>query len=406
MNQDTDIGERVAELRRRRGMTQEELAEATELSVPTIKKIEQGRGGARMETYHAIARFFGVVTLAFAAPTAPAPRDEYQDPSLAAMRAAINPAIDISGEPMFDVGVDEPDLRMLGRAIRSVSLAYYADHYDDVAQLTPSVIRSAHLHVRELDGRDQEQAQRLRADVLGVAGRYLIQVRQHDLALIALRSSLQDALAVGDQPLVAAAISSQAWSLMRQARFSEVESLCVRTADQIEPRMSRATPEQLSAWGWLLLRAGAAAARNNRGSEAREFHSMAAAAGARLPEEVDTAEHLMFGSTTVSLKSIEAELILGHPDRALELSQQIPDDARTRLKTGVNRHHIDRAKAYVQTGDSEAAFGVLSMLRKKSPEWLRYQQAAREVTEDILASPKRMPSRHQREMADFLGVPM
>ena len=192
---------------------------------------------------------------------------------------------------------------------------------------------------------------------------------------------------------------------MRQARFSEVESLCVRTADQIEPRMSRATPEQLSAWGWLLLRAGAAAARNNRGSEAREFHSMAAAAGARLLEEVDTAEHLMFGSTTVSLKSIEAELILGHPDRALELSQQIPDDASTRLKTGVNRHHIDRAKAYVQTGDSEAAFGVLSMLRKKSPEWLRYQQAAREVTEDILAAPKRMPSRQQRELADFLGIP-
>ena len=117
MNQDTDIGERVAELRRRRGMTQEELAEATELSVPTIKKIEQGRGGARMETYHAIARCFGVVTLAFAAPTAPAPCDEYQDPSLAAMRAAINPPIDIFGEPMFDVGVDEPDLRMLSRAI-------------------------------------------------------------------------------------------------------------------------------------------------------------------------------------------------------------------------------------------------------------------------------------------------
>lgn len=387
-------------------MTQEDLAEATDLSVPTIKKIEQSRGGARMETYHTIARVFGLVTLAFAAPTAPVPRDEYQDASLAAIRAAINPPVDISGAPMFDVGVDEPDLRMLSRAITSVSLAYYADRYDDVAQLVPSVIRSAHLHVRELDGRDQEQAQRLRSDVLGVAGRYLIQVRQHDLALIALRESLQDAVAVGDHPLAAAAISSQAWSLMRQARFSEVESLCVRTADQIEPRMSRATPEQLSAWGWLLLRAGAAAARNNRGSEAREFHSMAAAAGARLPTEVDTAEHLMFGATTVTLKEIEAELILGHPDRALKLSSQVPSDVGDRLKTGVNRHHIDRAKAHIQTGDPDAAFGVLSMLRRRSPEWLQYQQAAREVSEDILASPRRMPSKEQRELADFLGVPM
>lgn len=133
---------------------------------------------------------------------------------------------------------------------------------------------------------------------------------------------------------------------------------------------------------------------------------MAAAAGARLPTEVDTAEHLMFGATTVTLKEIEAELVLGHPDRALELAEQVPDNVGARLKTGVNRHHVDRAKAYVQTGDTDAAFGVLSMLRRKSPEWLQYQQAAREVSEDILASPKRMPSKAQREMADFLGVPM
>ncbi|MFE1079884.1 helix-turn-helix domain-containing protein [Nocardiopsis alba] len=405
MDEDIDIGGRVAALRRRRGMTQEDLSEKTGLGIATIKKIEQG-GSARMETYHAIARFFGKVTLAFAEPTSPTPGDEYQDPALAAIRAAINPPIDISGEPMFDVGVDEPDLRVLGRAIDSVASAYYADRYDDVAQLVPSVVRSAHLHVRELDGRERERAQQLRSDVLGVAGRYLIQVRQHDLALMALRDSLKDAIAIGDQPLAAAAISSQAWSLMRQARFGEVEELCVQASDQIEPRMSRATPEQLSAWGWLQLRAGAAAARNNREAEAREFHSMAAAAGARLPGEVDTAEHLMFGPTTVSLKTIEAELILGHPDRALELSQRVPDDVGTRLKTGVNRHYIDRAKAYVQTGDTDSAFGVLAALRQKAPEWLRYQQAAREVGEDILASPKRMPSRRQREMADFLGVPM
>ena len=405
MDEDVNIGGRVAVLRRRRGMTQEDLAEKTGLGIATIKKIEQS-GSARMETYSAIARFFGKVTLAFAESTSPTPGDEYQDPSLAAIRAAINPPIDIFGEPMFEVGVDEPDLRMLGRAINSVGLAYYADRYDDVAQLVPSVVQSAHLHVRELDGCERERAQRLRADVLGVAGRYLIQVRQHDLALMALRDSLKDAIAVGDQSLAAAAISSQAWSLMRQARFGEVEALCVRTADQIEPRMSRATPEQLSAWGWLQLRAGAAAARNNREAEAREFHSMAAAAGARLPVEVDTAEHLMFGPTTVSLKRVEAELILGHPDRALELSRRVPDDAGARLKTGVNRHHIDRAKAYVQTGDTDSAFGVLTALRQKSPEWLRYQQAAREVSEDILASTKRMPSRRQREMADFLGVPM
>ena len=57
---------------------------------------------------------------------------------------------------------------------------------------------------------------------------------------------------------------------MRQGRFGEVEALCVASADAIEPRMSRATPGQLAAWGRLLVRAAAAAARNNRPEEARE----------------------------------------------------------------------------------------------------------------------------------------
>ncbi|WP_026123261.1 helix-turn-helix domain-containing protein [Nocardiopsis chromatogenes] len=405
MSHDINPGDRIRELRRRRGMTQERLAEAAHLALPTIKKIEQG-GSARMETFNAIARALGKTTLAFATPAAPTPGDDSPDASLAAIRAAINPPTGITGDPLLNLGSDEPDLVMLGRATKSVSLAYYADRYDDVARLAPSVIRSAHLHVRELDGRDKDEAHRLRADILGVAGRYLIQVRQHDLALTALRDSLRDALEIGHQPLAAAAISSQAWALMRQARFSEVEALCVRTADEIEPRMSRATSDQLSAWGWLLLRAGAAAARNNRAEESREFHSMAASAAARLHEEVDTAEHLMFGRTTVQLKTIESELVTGHPDRVLEQSEHVPGDVGERLKTGVNRHRIDQAKAHLQTGDPGAALEVLQGLRQDAPEWLRYQQAAREVAEDILAAPKRMPSAEQRELADFLGVPV
>lgn len=168
--------------------------------------------------------------------------------------------------------------------------------------------------------------------------------------------------------------------------------------------MRGATADQLSSWGWLLLRAGAAAARNNRGDEARELHAMARAAAAPLRGEVDTAENLMFGPTTVDLKAIEAELILGDPERALALSQLIPDDVGSRLRTGVNRHGLDKAKAHVQTGDPASALEVLQMLRRRAPEWLRYQQAAREITEDILGTRKRMPSREQREMAEFLGM--
>ena|SRR5690625_363557 len=107
MYEDINISDRVAELRRRRGLTQEDLADRTGLSVPTIKKIEQGRGGARMETYHTIARALGVVTLAFVTPQAPKPRvDTNQDAALAGMRSAINPPLNLNGEPMASPHLD------------------------------------------------------------------------------------------------------------------------------------------------------------------------------------------------------------------------------------------------------------------------------------------------------------
>lgn len=56
---DASISDRLRELRRRRGMTQGDLAERSGLSLAVVKKVEQG-GSARVETYHKLARVFGV----------------------------------------------------------------------------------------------------------------------------------------------------------------------------------------------------------------------------------------------------------------------------------------------------------------------------------------------------------
>lgn len=51
MTNDTSIADRLTQLRRSRGLTQEQLAEAAGISVGVIRKLEQG-GTARTETYH------------------------------------------------------------------------------------------------------------------------------------------------------------------------------------------------------------------------------------------------------------------------------------------------------------------------------------------------------------------
>ncbi|GAA3976917.1 hypothetical protein [Thermobifida alba] len=300
----------------------------------------------------------------------------------------------------------EPNLDILSSAADALAGHYARGTYNELASLLPAVVQSAHQHVQALDGHERRRAHRLRADILVSAGRWLIQVREHDLALMALRDALTDALTADDPVFAAAVVPVQSWALLRQARFDEVEKLCERTADKVEPtKLSKATPDELGAWGHLLLWASAAAARNNRPEEAADYLRAAAAAAARLGRETEVTGRRPFGPLTVAMKEVENILISGRPDRALQLAEQLPQDVGLTYSLAVHRHRIDVAKSQVLLGDAEAATGTLAELRSTVPGWLRHQQSAREVAEDILAARTRMPSAEQRDLADFLGVP-
>ncbi|MBA9005928.1 hypothetical protein HNR21_004810 [Actinomadura cellulosilytica] len=375
-----------------------------------IKKIEQG-GTARMETYHKLAKALGVRTVWFVSASSPEPVEAAVDDTvLADMRSAINPPIGLAGKPLYGTADAElVDLRSLKQAISSVAAAYHGDRYDDLAQMMPALVRSAHHHVDYFDseGPDRREALRLRADITGLTGRYLIQIRAHDLALIALHASLRDALEIGHTPLAAAAVCSQAWAMMRQGRLSEVEQLCVATADQIEPKMSKATPDELCGWGYMFLRAAAAAARNNRMEEAREYASIASTAGTRLGRQYqDLSGHKAFGPMNGPMLAVEIEMLDDRPDKALELAAGIPRDVGRGNTSGWDRHRLDLAVAHARTGNVEKAEDILTAIRREHPHWLRYQQYARDAVRELMDARPRMPSQRTRELADFMGINM
>ena len=54
------FGRRIASLRRKRGLTQEQLSEKAALAVDSIGAIEQGRRWARLTTLHALAKGLGI----------------------------------------------------------------------------------------------------------------------------------------------------------------------------------------------------------------------------------------------------------------------------------------------------------------------------------------------------------
>lgn len=390
-------------MRRQRRLSQEQLADQAGLSVTTVKKAESGRGYVSGRTLHAIARALDVDTdgLYTTRSVAPTLNDEPEHQALAELRAAISPPVGIDGTPLCLDTSRAADLGKIDNEVSNTERNYRADRYDDVADALPRILHSAHRAVAEVGN---GEAHRVRARALQMAGRYLTQVRQLDLALTALRASIRDAADAGDRTLAAVSINGQGWALLRQGRLEEAEQLCVVTADQIEPRVSTATADELAAWGNLLFRASAAAIRNNHHGRARDLLRVAASAASALGREHES--WATFGPMTVALKSAEYDLIAGKPDLTLRAAERLPDVSEVGKVTPLNwnRHLLDRAEAMVMTRDVEGATGVLTDVHERAPEWLRRQQQAYRIVTDIVGERPKKLTAEQAHLATLLGV--
>jgi transcriptional regulator with XRE-family HTH domain len=407
----TGLADNVRKYRRAVGLSQESLAHEAGLSVSVVRKVEQG-GDARVETLHVLARALGVSTSALFATEAPKPviGDESNQRYLAELRKALMPPIGLAAT-LTDPG-EPADLSSLRRDVGDGHALYLADRYSSVAKKLPGLLRASEASVAALEGEERQHAMIVRAQALLLAGKFLTQVRQYDMAYHALAEGIRLARETGQTPIAATGVVGMCWLLLRQDRFDECEQLATLTAREVEPRVSESNLSELAVWGELSLRVAAAAVRNNRPDVAREARRMAGAAASAMD-----AEHLdfphqwgSFGPVTAELKAVEDLSLLGDARGVLRRA----DDGllsrkavRSYGKPGGNswdRHRLDVAKAHVTLGSHQEAMAELNQLRRTSGEWLKYQPMARYIISDLLGTRKRTLTQDMREMAAHLGV--
>lgn len=408
------IGDNLARQRRQLGQTQEQLAEAAGISVETVRKLEQNeRTSARMSTLNKLARALRVPTSALIgnASKAAARREaDHDQVALLEVRRALTPARGLRGTVVGEPEVEAPSLDDVRDSIRTVDAVYHADDYATTLSSLPALLAEARAAVAAHAGDDQAVAQELLAQAYQVCGTTLIQLRSFDLAYRALSLSLDAADASGNELIGASSVTTMCWLLLRQGRFEEAEQLATATADAIEPRFSRAQPAELSTWGWLLLRAAAAAVRDNRDDDAEAMLDAAAAAAVRVGDRVP--EHLLspgpatigaFGHQLVEMKRVEAAVVAGRPDRALDLSARMPASGRP-TSNNRNRHLLDVAWAHAQEGQHAEATEVLLGVRQDAPAWLRHQRFARDIVSSIASARRRAMSQELADLAALVGA--
>lgn len=136
MSQHTEgFGDRLRDVRKRRGLTQRELAAAAGVSVSLIKKLEQGEQDTRVETARKLAAALRVETTVLvsrpAAEAGPAP-----EPWRPLQRAVETPA----PPPVAD---DGPTLDGITAALPALRRAYFANELGAVGDVLPPLLRDA-----------------------------------------------------------------------------------------------------------------------------------------------------------------------------------------------------------------------------------------------------------------------
>ncbi|MEU6058046.1 helix-turn-helix transcriptional regulator [Streptomyces sp. NPDC047097] len=378
------IGERLREIRKRRGLTQRELASASRVSHSLITKLEQGvLADTRMETARKLAAALRVPTTALVAP-APAEPGPAPEPWLALQRAVEHPA----RQPE-----EEPTAHGLLDGVREVRAAHFEKRVGDAVGLLVVLLRDA-----EALG-DEPDVRAARAQLLQIAGSTLTTARQFAAAETALRRALDES---PDRLRAASVVNTRAWLLIRQGRFDAARELAVKWADDSEPRLSRATQEEIAAWGWLLLHGQAAALRDNRGGEAADMlrlaRSAAVATGTLSRGEVRLAT---WGPSTVAYKAAEQGVVTDRPEEVLSVAARFEGGSGTEY----HRHRLDVAKAYAMTRQHGRAVEVLGEVAGSAPEWLAQQRYARDTLADTI-SRRRTLTDQTRQLADLVGLPL
>ncbi|MFJ8333471.1 helix-turn-helix domain-containing protein [Streptomyces sp. NPDC094437] len=389
-----NLGDRLRDVRKRRGMTQQGLARESGVSVSLIRKLEQGeRQDARLETVRRLAVALGVPTTLLVAESMEDGASTTTLGQWAAVREAL--AAPLRGAAELE---EPPTVDGVRDALSAAVPLFSGDRFAELQTVLPPLLRDADT-VAQLT----PQGRAVRVRLLQLTGWLLTQTRQFEAAEWCLAAALEGS---ADRLEGASTVSTMCWLLLRQGRLSEARQLSTQWADDTEPRLSRATPDELSAWGWLLLRLSAAAVRDNRTDEAEDALRLAHSAAVALGREFAPRDDFLraFGPVTVTLKRTENAMILDRPDVVLKLAAKIPTAGFRPTSNNRNRHLLDVANAYTRTRQYGQAVDTLAGVRAAAPQWLPNQRYARDILGHIVAK-RRTLTQEMRSLADTVGLP-
>lgn len=395
----SSIGDRIKSLREFRDLTQEQLADRADVSVDTVRKLEQNlRQSARINTLRALARALDVqLERLVGQPTVT--QELSDDGGLIALRDAIQDISALPGVLADDNIEDPPDASTWVGTVTEATDRYWAGEYSSLSSTLPLLLRDGRAVARETP---TELVWRNLALAYQLAACLATQAGHSDWAFAAVEKQLGAAQRASDPLAEGMGVSTLSWVLLRQGRWEQAQAVAERKAEVLEPGVRRASSDQLAVYGNLLLAAATPAARRDEWDGALEL--LAGAERAATLSGPVRAYGSAFSLVDVRTQKVNVALA-GSEDRAGDALTFSSDVSVEDISRPVHSaaYRVDVAQAQYRTGDSDGALTTLLEVEVDQPEWIRLQALAAATVREMLETERRRNT-PLRSLAARLGV--
>lgn len=397
-------GQRVADLRRQRGMSQRDLATEMERSESWVSQVERGvQPVERLSVLQSLADALGVSVRDLRPEAADAGPDNAETDERPAPNDLDGLRVALTGHPALSSLFDEsrtgatPSIESFRTQVDELWELVHATSYavlsDRLAELLPRIETA----VRHAPAADRAELHELRARVYQVAAASFVRQDEPDAAWVAADRALQAAELAGKPLEVVASLFRMAHAFIRQQHIGQAEHAASGAVTVLTPRCEAMScpPEELSLLGAMNLVLAVIGAREGDRTRTHEHIERARAIAARLGEDRNDFD-TEFGPTNVEIHAVSTAVDLGDAGLALEVANKI--DAASLSPERQSRFLLDVARAHAQRRHVGEAVAAMLEAEALAPEQIRSHHSARETVRDLVQlSGRRVPA----ELADL-----
>ncbi len=392
------LGRKIAAERRRRGLSQPELARMVGRSVAWVSQVERGvRRVDRMSVLETVAAALDVplAELAAEAPVVAAVSEE--PPDARGLRLVLSGAHALRA---MVGGRRAPALSTLRSKSRKAWDLTHAGRYTDLTELLRALVPDLETAVRTLPEAQQSEVCELMASTYQACSAALAKLGEPEAAWIAADRAMAAAERTGNPMLVAAAAFRLVFVFLAARHYDQAEETARTAADALRSLADRGDPQAMSLWGALTLQRAVTASRLNYPDTAYHHLEQARQIAARLGEGRND-YNTEFGPANVSLYEIAVAVELGDAGRAMRTAATVDTTGLSAERWA--RMLIDVARAHAQRRQVHEAVAALRQAEDITPEQVRTHDLVRQIVSDLLTM-QDPPSSELRGLAGRVGA--